>query len=258
MSGTNPAGGQYPVVRVDFTEQELTLGDPNDPGKGFVITGGAAPSEDIYPPFDPSGDSNVSRGGGIRVMGKDAIVEVWDCTITGNQSFEDGGAAYCHYDSSLSMNGCMITGNMANNRGGGIYCDPGGTVMLMGCSVDNNDSAADGRRHLSHQRGRLCSCWTLCTNFIPADPMTLTPHMPLHSKNIWGTFEDLGFNCIAVDCGTTGTECDLDVNTWESSAFPSIQAAINAAGPNDTINVAAGHLPRVLGHGRQGNLADCP
>ena len=247
VSGTNAAGYQYPVVRVDFTGDgettTLTLGDPDAPGVGgFMIQNGAAPSEDIYPPFDPSGDSNVSRGGGIRVMGTDAIVEVWDCTITGNQSFEDGGGAYCHYKSSLSMSNCTITGNMANNRGGGIYCDPGGTVTLVGCDVDNNLAAIMGGGLFAPEGSTVQLFDTLlCSNFIPADPMTLTPHMPLHSKNIWGTFEDLGFNCLAVDCGTTGTECDLDVNTWESSAFPSIQAAINAAGPNDIINVAAGH-----------------
>jgi predicted outer membrane repeat protein len=247
VSGTNAAGAQYPVVRLDFAEQELTLGDPSDPGKGFVITGGAAPAEDIYPPFDPTGDSNVSRGGAIRVLGKEATAEIYNCTITGNGSFEDGGAAYCHYDSSLMMNGCMITGNSANNRGGGIYCDPGGTVMLFGCSVDNNVASLAGGGIFAPEGSDVQLLGTqVCTNFIPADPMTGTPHLPLHSKNIWGTFEDLGGNCIAVDCATVGTECDLASNTLESSSFPSIQAAINAAGPNDTINVAAGHYHEFL------------
>jgi predicted outer membrane repeat protein len=247
VSGTNAAGAQYPVVRLDFLEQTLTLGDPNDPGKGFLITGGAAPGEDIYPPFDPSGDSNVSRGGGIRVMGKDATVEVYGCTIAGNQSFEDGGAAYCHYNSLLTMNGCTIAGNMANNRGGGIYCDPGGTVTLINSTMESNVASLAGGGIFAPEGSNVLLFGTqVCSNFIPADPMTMTPHLPLHSKNIWGTFDDLGLNCLAVDCATTGTECDLAPNTLESSAFPSIQAAINAAGPNDTINVAAGHYHEFL------------
>jgi predicted outer membrane repeat protein len=68
-----------------------------------------------------------------------------------------------------------------------------------------------------------------------------------HSKNIWGTFEDLdGMNCIAVDCATT-SECDTDANVWNVPAdFPTIQEAINAAGPDDTIEVAPGTYPEFL------------
>ena len=241
VSGTSPAGYQYPVVRVDFTGDgettTLTLGGgPNDPGKGFFIKNGAAPAEDIYPPFDPSGDSNASRGGGIRVMGKDAIVEVWDCTITENQSFEDGGGAYCHYKSSLSMNNCMITGNSVNGRGGGIYCDPGGTVMLGASTmVDTNDAGLMGGGIFAPEGSIVMLTNTkVCSNT-----------SGWHSKNIWGTFEDLGGNCIAVDCGTA-TECDTTPNVWNVTVGQSIQAAINAAGPGDTINVAAGTYPEFL------------
>jgi len=239
VSGTDPISGAIlPVVRLDTDEQELTLGDPMG-GGGLTISDGAAPQEDIYPPFD---EVYNTRGGALRCMAKDGLIEAYECRITGNQAYDEGGAVYCHFEATVNLINCTVTGNVANNAGGGIYCEPGGTVGVFGGSIDTNTAQLMG--------GGICAPEgsdvqlggaSLCDNYTPADPMTETPHEPLHSKNIWGSWTDLGGNCIAVDCDAVATECDATADTYDVPAdFGTIQAAINAAGPGDTIQVDPG------------------
>jgi hypothetical protein len=238
VSGTSPINGAVlPVVRLDFAEQELTLGDPMG-GGGMTITGGAAPQEDIYPPFD---EVYSTRGGALRNMAEDGLIEAYECLITGNQAYDEGGAVYCHFNATVTVVNCTITGNVANAAGGAIYCEPGGTVNVFGGSIDSNVSGLMGGGICAPEGASVeLTAATMCGNYAPADPMSGTPHQPLHSKNIWGAWTDGGDNCIAVDCGVN-TECDENADVWDVPGdFATIQAAINAAGPGDTIQVDPG------------------
>lgn len=82
---------------------------------------------------------------GSHIMNQsDGKVTIKDCTFTGGQSGNSGGAIYCGLDNNnVEINGCTITGNAAASNGGAIYNR--GSLTITSSKVFGNtaDKGAD-------------------------------------------------------------------------------------------------------------------
>ena len=82
---------------------------------------------------------------GSHIMNQsDGKVTIKDCTFTGGQSGNSGGAIYCGLDNNnVEINGCTITGNAAASNGGAIYNR--GSLTIISSKVFGNtaDKGAD-------------------------------------------------------------------------------------------------------------------
>ncbi|MBQ7732692.1 MAG: putative Ig domain-containing protein [Synergistaceae bacterium] len=97
---------------------------------GLTITGGKA--------------TNNTNGGGVYVN-ENAIVDIINCTITGNEvSNGDGGGLYANKGSIVDMTNCTITSNKAGSNGGGIYVAQSAKVDMTNCTVTNNTTSNGG------------------------------------------------------------------------------------------------------------------
>ena len=82
------------------------------------------------------------QGGAIYV--KDCpLLELVDCTISGNSAGQDGGGIRAH-GSSLRLTRCSITQNTSQNRGAGINCVRCPSVHLSYSNILSNESDRSG------------------------------------------------------------------------------------------------------------------
>ncbi len=88
-------------------------------------------------------DSNKSAwwdGGGAA--SKKSGTGFYNCTITNNSCFSEGGGLYIEADTNIEN--CTVTGNSTRSTGGGIYVDSQCDVSLKGKVVVKNNTRNDG------------------------------------------------------------------------------------------------------------------
>jgi parallel beta-helix repeat protein len=142
------------------------------------------------------------------------------------------GAGINLANTSPTIANCIITGNTASSLGAGIYV-AGGTPTITGCQISNNHAGNSGGGIRTNFLGYpLLSQTILCGN---------TP------DQVHGGWTNGGDVCLTYDC------TDSDSDGWPDKCspvgdgvhhvpaeYPTIQAAINAAGYGDEVIVAPG------------------
>jgi hypothetical protein len=100
------------------------------------------------------------EGGGGLCNEDNSVMNVTNCTITGNDSgtFSGGGISNTYVSTEvLTLNNCTIVGNHSGAAGGGIHSDPSGTVNInnsivaqnvAGSGTDFDGAAASGNNNL--------------------------------------------------------------------------------------------------------------
>lgn len=106
--------------------------------KGFTITGGD--SSDLDEGYMIGGVS-YNKGNGAGIIVGASVVEIEDCTITGNVAGRHAAGAYLCPKGEVYMTGCRIVSNETKVNAGGIW-NSGATLYMNNCSVSNNVSAA--------------------------------------------------------------------------------------------------------------------
>lgn len=249
-------GLERPLLKLEGADQAITL-------VGLTMQDGFGKYIELDQPPDNSLDWSV--GGGIQILAGE--VDVQGCVIQGNQTttlypenYGCGGAIYVHREASLIVQDyqltlmdlwdddgpfpTVITGNTAL-QGGAIYAAPVATVELIIPEINGNVAVYLGGGIFASEGSAVSLIGgTLCGNYAAEDDVNGIPELPFLSKNIYGRVDrnQLFPGCVAVDCGVA-TECDESIDTLNvgpADPFTTIQAAINAAGPGDTISVAAG------------------
>ncbi|MDP7069733.1 MAG: right-handed parallel beta-helix repeat-containing protein [Phycisphaerales bacterium] len=248
--------GAMPLLKLEGENQVITL-------IGLTLQDGVPQAIELDQPPDDMLDWYV--GGAIQVLAGE--VDVQGCIIQNNRcdySWENyglGGAIYVHTNATLTVQDyqptlfdlwddpgptfpTILTGNAAV-RGGAIYAAPVATVTMILPEINANVALYLGGGVYASE-GSIVDLigGTLCGNYQAENAMMGIPELPILSKNIYGRVDrhPLAPGCVAVDCGVA-SECDENIDTLNvgpADPFQTIQAAINAAGPGDTIRVAAG------------------
>ncbi len=99
---------------------------------GFTITGG-----------NTSGSGADRVGGGIYGSSMSGSNIIANCTITGNNSVEDGGGLFLTA-ANIEITHCVISTNSCDHFGGGCAFRNNSVVVVTGCTISNNTAHSEG------------------------------------------------------------------------------------------------------------------
>jgi len=145
------------TIDKDVTIGAYNYGDPADhiiqaadtPGTAsdrvFTITNGWTVLQGVT-----IRNGNVAgSGGGIYCSGINTTLDLWNCTVSGNEAGARGGGIY---NSGATINPWQstISGNTAGDEGGGIYCMGGGGYISDSTLSGNQASQGGGIYAVDH------------------------------------------------------------------------------------------------------------
>jgi predicted outer membrane repeat protein len=113
----------------------VVIGQGNSVLDGFTITGGNA---------NESSHLHNDSGGGLLISSWGAIIQITNCTFTGNSALFSGGGIYTH-QGDLILTNCTFTRNLAGSSGGaGIY-NYNSSLSLTNCTfIENSTRYGEG------------------------------------------------------------------------------------------------------------------
>ena len=223
---TNATSFENLVIQNGYGQlEEVYLGQ-------IVRTGGGMYNESCSPTLTSCTFTSNSAGfGGGMFNGEYSSPTLTGCAFTSNSASYGGGM--CNFVSSPTLFDCTFTGNSALNWGGGIANGyHGSSPTLTECMFTSNSAnRGGGIRNFYGGIASLADC-TLCGN---------------DTDNIFGTFTNLGGNCLAYSCDDsdgdgTPDKCAADglATLRVPSQYARIEDAVEAAGYGDVVLVEAG------------------
>ena len=182
-------------------------------------------------------NGSATQGAGVYLLSSSPTLV--NCVIAGNSTLGAAGYGGAMYIKSAhpALVRCALVGNVATYSGGAIYLN-GASATMTDCRIaDNTAGFYGGGVHLTTFGSTLTFTGTVfCGNAAQV------------GKHIYGTnWTSGGGNCFADSCTDTdgdGTpdQCGTvgDGLHLVPSEFPTVEAAVAAAGAGDVIDVAAG------------------
>ena len=134
------------------------------------------------------------KGGGVYVNSGSATFT--SCRFENNESEDEGGALHLN-SSSATLTDCTFVENETDKNGAGIYANSS-PVTLFGCEISDNDADEDGGGIYRNSSTVKLTDTIVCGNS-PND-------------QIEGSWQDLGGNCVEINCDNCQPDCIADVN----------------------------------------------
>ena len=245
----------------------LVCGDDSPPtitecdfdGNSATTHGGAVSCYNSSSPFCLScrftGNSTGEYGGAVQTTSA-AQARFEYCTFNGNTADERGGALHC-LETALELFNCTLYGN-ASLDGGGVFCDVGSAtlgncILAFGTSGGSFGHSGSGNPDLSccDIYGNEGGDWVGWIESyqdqygnISEDPLFCDPEA--HDFTLWEGSPCAPFTFPNTDCDLIGAwpvgcgPATYLVHPDGSGDFPTIQAAIDAALDEDTIELTDG------------------
>ena len=200
------------------------------------------------------GNSSAQSGGAVQTLGSGSWCGIDQSEFTGNVSGDDGGALSLNYASTVVVESLFIGNSAANDGGaieiinaavrledvegignsaavGGFLRQNGGSLELIGSEVTGNLATGTGGLHLMAGSTTDLRQTSVCDN---------------DNEEILGSWNDLGDNCVADDCGcacpadfdgdgvVNGSDFGLLISAWGSGSGPE---DLNGDGQVDAIDL---------------------
>ena len=143
----NSFGGGLYSGRGNNTLIDCTISDNTALGReggGLLFSGGTTTLTDckILENTAAAGGGGVA---GAASVGGSAILNLANCTITGNSAGGYGGGGVATYDyCTTTLTDCTISGNTSSTNGGGIWNAYLATTTLSYCNVSGNTAVSGG------------------------------------------------------------------------------------------------------------------
>jgi CSLREA domain-containing protein len=204
-------------------------------GGGIGTTGGdAATSQLIMRRSTVSGNTSVSTGGGIDLVGIDFDVEIEASTISGNDGSRGGGIWTNPDEGMVTIVNSTIVNNTAVAPDPGTAPADGGGIYIVDLLADNvgplfriEMTTIAGNESLPGRDANFKASYPIqLQNTLIADPVG--------GQNCDADVDSHGYN---LDEGTT---CDLDQGTDEENADPVLGTLRKNGGPTRTMALGLG------------------
>jgi hypothetical protein len=115
--------------------------------------------------------SDGSDGGGIAIIGNNAVIDIIGSLFRGNYADNHGGGLSQDAPGLLTVSSCQFFDNVAGGPGGGIYL-AGGITALAKLQVIGNSSNNGGGIHVTAAATATLESSTVKGNFAVANPNT--------------------------------------------------------------------------------------
>ncbi len=162
--GATFANESFPVLRRCTFQDNHAFNSSHNPGHGGALTV-AQDSEVMLIDCSVTGNEADEHGGAVYLYS--AVARFENVVMTGNSAGENGGAVFVHYRASLELAGVVLTGNTAMGQGGGIYVTGESSANAVDSTLRDN-TAAEGPDGFLDSEFQHASVTLTCCDVDPA------------------------------------------------------------------------------------------